>query len=61
MKIPIIRSLVTCPRTGESTDVAMRCKKCRFLGWVEERKVVCRWSQEKEDLLRGERYYEGTL
>ena len=57
MRLPITNQLVKCPRTEEKTEVPY-CKKCYFLGWVENHKVICRWSQEKEDLIKGNRYYE---
>lgn len=37
MRIPIKGTLVVCPRNGEKTETES-CKKCKYLGWVEEEK-----------------------
>ena len=57
MRLLITNQFIKCPRIEKNTAVSY-CKKCYFLGWVENRKVICRWSQEKEDLIKGNRYYE---
>lgn len=56
MRIPIKGTLVVCPRNGEKTETES-CKKCKYLGWVEEEKIVCRWTKEKEQFDSGERRY----
>ena len=59
MKIPIKgKDSVTCPRTQEICSATQDCKKCYYLGWVMEYKVTCRWSQQKEDIITGKKYYE---
>ena len=61
MKLTISKDdTVICPRIEKVMDVTHACKKCDFLGWVRDGKVVCRWSELKERILKKEVYFNDS-
>lgn len=51
-------ALVTCPRIEKPVDARRICKHCSWLSIINDGIVRCRWTQEKEDLKTGKRFYE---
>lgn len=50
--------IVKCPRLNKMVDSYDTCHHCEWLSIATAEYVRCRWTQEKEDLQKGRRYYE---
>lgn len=52
------RYMVKCPRLNKLVDSYHECHACMWLSVATAEYVRCRWTQEKEDLYNGRKYYE---
>lgn len=50
--------MVKCPRVEKLVDSSNECHKCYWCSIATAEFVRCRWTQEKEDIKTGRRYYE---
>lgn len=48
---------VVCPRIKTKVNACRICRSCEWLSMYIADSIRCRWSQEKEDLKYGKKYY----